>query len=85
MSGTPVTVGPKGRVVVPAPLRRRLGIQEGTVLYASADGDRLVLEPRSAVLGRLRGRFADVPRSRSLVDELIEERRADAERESRST
>ena len=84
MSGTAVTVGPKGRVVVPAPLRRQLGIQEGAVLYASVDGERLVLEPRSAVLDRLRRRYDSVPASRSLVDELIAERRAEANREARS-
>ncbi len=33
-----VTVGPQGRLVVPAPLRRRLGIEAGDVLVARAKG-----------------------------------------------
>ena len=81
MSAIPVKVGPKGRVVVPAPIRRELGIEEGTELLARIEGDGIVLEPRSAALQRLRALFAHVPRDVSLVDELIAERRAEARRE----
>ena len=76
-----VTVGPQGRLVVPAPLRRRLGIEAGDVLVARAEDDRLVLERRDAVLARLRTRFVVVPAEVSMVDELIAERRDDARRE----
>jgi AbrB family looped-hinge helix DNA binding protein len=76
-----VIVGGQGRLVVPAALRRRLGIAAGDVLIARAEDDRLVLERRQAVLARLRKRFAVVPAGVSLVDELIEERRREAERE----
>ncbi len=76
-----VTVGPKGRLVVPAALRRRLGIAPGSVLVARAEGDRLVLERREAILTRLRGRFAAVPSGVSLVDDLIAERRREGQRE----
>ena len=79
-----VTIGPQGRLVVPAPLRRELGLEAGDVLVARAEGDRLVLEPRSAVLSRIRARYAVVPKGVSLVDDLIAERRAEAKRESRS-
>jgi AbrB family looped-hinge helix DNA binding protein len=78
-----VTVGPQGRLVVPAPLRRRLGIEAGDVLVARAEDDRLVLERRDAVLARLRTRFLVVPAEVSMVDELIAERRVDAKRERR--
>jgi AbrB family looped-hinge helix DNA binding protein len=78
-----VTVGPQGRLVVPAPLRRRLGIEAGDVLVARAQGDRLVLERRDAILARVRGRLAAVPDDVSLVDELIAERRKEAKREDR--
>lgn len=70
--------------MVPAPLRRRLGLEAGDVLVARAEEDRLVLERRKAVLDRLRRRFAKVPAGVSLVDELIAERREEAERESRA-
>jgi AbrB family looped-hinge helix DNA binding protein len=76
-----VTIGPQGRLVVPARLRRKLGLSPGDVLVARAEDDRLVLERRSAALGRLRARLAGLPPDVSLVDELIAERRAEAARE----
>ncbi len=79
-----VTVGPQGRLVVPAALRRRLGLQAGDVLLARAEEDRLVLERRGAVLARLRGRFAHVPANVSLADELLAQRREEAKREHRA-
>ena len=78
-----VTVGPQGRLVVPAPLRRRLGIEAGDVLVARAQDERLVLERRDAILARVRGRLAAVPDDVSMVDELIAERREEAAREDR--
>jgi AbrB family looped-hinge helix DNA binding protein len=82
--GFEVTVGRQGRLVVPAPLRRRLDIEEGAVLLARAEDGRLVLEPRSAVLTRLRKRFEAVPADISLVDELLSARREEAARERES-
>lgn len=79
-----VTVGPQGRLVVPAPLRRRLGIEAGDVLVARADSDRLVLERRDAILARVRGRLAVVPADVSMVNELIAERRDEVKRERRA-
>jgi AbrB family looped-hinge helix DNA binding protein len=76
-----VTVGAQGRVVVPALLRRRLGIQAGDVLVASAEDGRLVLERRATILARLRKQFDVVPAGVSLADELIAERRREAARE----
>lgn len=77
-----VTVGPKGRVVVPAPIRRELGIEEGTELMARVEGDGIVLEPRSAAIRRLQALVrATVPEGVSLGDELIAERREEARRE----
>lgn len=77
-----ITLGPQGRVVVPAPLRRELGLEAGSVLIARAEEGRLVLEPRAAVLARLRRRFAAIPDGVSLADELVAERREAARRES---
>ncbi len=79
-----VTVGPQGRLVVPAVLRRQLGIEAGDVLVARAEEDRLVLERRQAILSRLRRRYANVPADVSLADDLIAHRRDEAEHE-RST
>jgi len=83
MTAIRVRVGPKGRVVVPAPIRQALGIEEGTELMARIEGDGIVLEPRSAAIRRLQALFAHIPRDVSLVDELIDERREEARREER--
>ncbi len=78
----PVRVGRNGRIVIPAPLRRRLGIREGSMLVASADeSGRLVLESRDAKWGHLRDRFSAARPPGSAVDALIAERRAEAARE----
>jgi AbrB family looped-hinge helix DNA binding protein len=74
-------MGPQGRLVVPVELRRQLGLDEGSELAIRSDGRRLILEPRSEVLRRLRGRFSDI-RDVSLADELAADRRAEALRES---
>lgn len=77
-----VGVGPKGRIVVPAPLRRELGIEEGAEVVVRAERGRLVVEPRALVLRRLRARVRDaVPEEVSLVEELLVARRREARRE----
>ena len=78
----PVRLGPQGRLVVPAELRRELGLREGSELAIRSDGRRLILEPRTEVLRRLRRRFANVG-DVSLVDELASDRDAEAHREDR--
>jgi AbrB family looped-hinge helix DNA binding protein len=75
-----VSVGHKGRVVIPAGIRRSLGIEEGTELVALVEGEAVVLVPRSAIRSRLRSIFADV--GASMREELIDERRAEATSES---
>lgn len=79
-----VTVGAQGRVVVPAQLRRQLGIEPGDVLIARAQDDRLVLERREAILARTRKRYAHLPRDVSLAEDLIQQRREEAARERES-
>jgi AbrB family looped-hinge helix DNA binding protein len=75
-----VRVGPQGRLVIPAALRRALGLHPGEDLVAWVEGDRLVLRPRRAVEAELWAMFpAGVP---SLAAELIVERRAEAAREA---
>jgi AbrB family looped-hinge helix DNA binding protein len=78
---TVVRMGPQGRIVVPADLRRELGLDEGSTLSATTRGGRLILEPRSVVLDRMRRRFAATPRSTSLSRELIDDRTSEARRE----
>lgn len=76
-----VSVGPKGRVVIPAEIRRELGITEGSELVAMIEGVAVILVPRSAVKERLRSMFAGMPAS--LSDELRADRRRAAVAEAR--
>ena len=81
MSDTNVlSVGPKGRVVIPVQIRRRLGLEEGSQLLALVEGEGVLLLPRDAVKARLRGLFAGV--ATSMADELLRDRRAAAADES---
>lgn len=77
-----VTVGARGRVVLPAALRERLGLREGDrlVLTLQADGTVKMVSLKEAVR-RARGMFAHIAPGRGLVDELIAERREEARRE----
>lgn len=76
-----VSVGQKGRVVIPASIRRELSIGEGSSLVAMVDDGGVLLLPRSEVKRRLRDMFAQVPVS--LSRELIEDRRREARLEDR--
>jgi AbrB family looped-hinge helix DNA binding protein len=76
-----VSLGRQGRLVIPAVLRRSLGLEEGDRLVARQDADRLVLEKPAQIKQRLKERFARVPVERRLVDELISERREESLRE----
>jgi len=80
MDALVVDVGPKGRIVIPAALRRELGIGEGSQLVARVEGGGLTLVPKEEIRRRLRGRFAGV--GGSMADELIKERREEAAREA---
>ena len=75
-----VSVGPKGRIVIPAGIRRSLGIEEGSELVALVEGEAVVLVPRSAIKSRLRSIFAGV--GVSMREELIADRRAEAAHET---
>jgi AbrB family looped-hinge helix DNA binding protein len=71
-----------GRVVIPAEIRKALGLKDGdTVLWEMIDGEaRLTTKlQRMRKAQELVRQY--VPESVSLVDELIAERRAEAERE----
>jgi AbrB family looped-hinge helix DNA binding protein len=76
-----ISLGRQGRVVIPALLRRSLGLEEGDRLVARQDEGRLVLEKPEQIKQRLKARFAQVHAGRQLVDELIAERREEGQRE----
>ena len=73
-----LVLGQQGRLVIPADVRNALGLSAGDRLHLHLTGQRLVLERQEDAAAELRGLASDVPRTRSLVDELLAERRAAA-------
>lgn len=80
---TELSVGPQGRIVIPAALRKALGLVQGNTLIARIENDQLVLEKPDNLITRLKSRFASVPAKVQLADELIAQRRRDARKESK--
>jgi AbrB family looped-hinge helix DNA binding protein len=77
-----IVVRDRGRVVLPAALRRSLGLRPGDELIAEVEADRsLRLIPRQVLAERDRGAFAHLAGKKSVVDELIAERRNESARE----
>jgi AbrB family looped-hinge helix DNA binding protein len=77
-----IIVGERGRVVLPARLRQCLNLQPGDRLIVTVDpegGFRVV--PARELARRLNGLYRDLAPGRSLVDELLAERRDEARRE----
>ncbi|MFT4299407.1 MAG: AbrB/MazE/SpoVT family DNA-binding domain-containing protein [Aeromicrobium sp.] len=73
-----VTVGKQGRIVIPAEVRAALGLEPGEELRVSVEGRAVVLQRQRDAVRALWG-YAKRDDGRSLVDELIAERRAAAE------
>lgn len=72
MSGTyNVTVGDRGRLVVPAEVRERLQLSEGTSLVLLDTPGGLVLLTRDQLRDRVRAELAGA----DLLGDLLEERR----------
>ena len=73
------TISSKGQIVIPANLRKRYGLKEGTTIVFQEEHGRLVLEPNNyAAIYELQGTLGDF----TLEEELAEERRMEREREN---
>lgn len=70
-----VVMGQQGRLVIPAAVRVALGLEPGDQLHLQVAGSRLVLERPQDAVAELRALAKGVPASRSLVDELLADRR----------
>ncbi len=73
-----LVLGQQGRLVIPAEVRAALGLAPGDRLHLHLSGPRLVLERQRDAIAELRALAADVPKARSLVEELLAERRVAA-------
>lgn len=73
-----VVLGQQGRLVIPAEVRAALGLSAGDRLHLHLAGGRLVLERPQDAAAELRALGSAVSKSRSLVEELLAERRAAA-------
>lgn len=71
-------MGTQGRVVLPREVRDALDLQPGQRLSVTVRGRALVLEREEDAAAELRGLVGDGARGRSLVAELLAERRAEA-------
>ena len=72
-----------GRILIPAPLRERLGVQPGsTVNITEGRAGRIVLESTMAAVREAQEYFCSLaPSTEVWSDELIAERRQEARRE----
>jgi len=78
-------LGDRGRVVLPAEVRRRLDFRQGDQLVLTVQSDgRLRIENGSRAVRETRGLYRARDRRGSLVDQLIAERRAEARHDSSS-
>src|SRR5690349_21218640 len=66
-----LVLGQQGRLVIPAEIRSALGLSPGDRLHVRLVGHSLVLERPQDAAAELRGLASGVPRTRSLVDELL--------------
>ena len=80
MKAVHVTMGPNGRLVIPARLRAALQMERGGPLVASVEDGTIKLEPLDKVIRRVQANVRRyVPEGSDLAAELSEDRRREAE------
>ncbi|MCO7219970.1 AbrB/MazE/SpoVT family DNA-binding domain-containing protein [Klenkia sp. PcliD-1-E] len=77
--GTTAVMGQQGCLVIPVELRDALDLRPGDELHITVEEGRLVVQKPAAPAQTLRGSLAGLHAERSLVDELLAERRAEAQ------
>ena len=65
-----------GKIVIPAELRRELGLKDGDSLVFERDGDSLVIKTYAQVVREVQAEFKVLVPKRGTVDEFLAERRA---------
>jgi AbrB family looped-hinge helix DNA binding protein len=77
-----LVVDEKGRVLIPSYIRKELGIKEGDTLIVRVSDGQIVLETRASAMKRMQDKYLMVSPEISLSDELLAERRLEAEWEA---
>jgi AbrB family looped-hinge helix DNA binding protein len=71
-----------GRIIVPAAFRKSMGLSRGDTVFMELHGDELRIRPARSALRRIQAKLrAFAPSEGYVSDELITERRAEADRE----
>jgi len=74
----------KGQLVVPSRIRRLFGIKPGTRVNFLEEDGRIIFQPVTReYIHSFRGMFKRKPGEKSVVEEHLEERRAERDREKR--
>jgi AbrB family looped-hinge helix DNA binding protein len=78
-----VVLGDRGRIVLPAEVRKELDLKPGSRIAIDTEEDGTIrLRPYAAIAKASSGMYAHLaPEGVSMVDELIAERRREAKRE----
>ena len=72
-------IGEKGRLVIPAEIRKAMGLEPGDTVVLELEENRLTVETRRARIKRAQERVRHLAPPGTLVsEELIAERRAEA-------
>lgn len=75
-----LTMADNGRLVIPAPLRAHVGLGKGGRVVATVRDGAIVLEPLDVAIRRVQALVRRyVPPGDSLLDDLLAQRRADAD------
>ena len=81
MDSNNLKLGKNGRIVIPANIRAELDLDEGDTLVATLEGNRLILETETALLERLYEAVGPQREGELVSEELLKERREEAQRE----
>jgi AbrB family looped-hinge helix DNA binding protein len=83
IDGIPARINQNGRIVIPAVIRKGMGLTLGDTVNMSLEDGVLRIEPQKATVRRVQeGLSKLIPANRVLSDELIAERREEARRET---
>jgi AbrB family looped-hinge helix DNA binding protein len=83
IEGIQARINPNGRIVVPAVMRKAMGLKLGDSVVMSFEDGVLRIAPQKARVRRVQQSLSElIPPDRVLSDELIAERREEARRES---